>query len=49
MGILEEPDWGDFVIKSKPLTKKEAKELSDHIAKKKLENKKLEEKKVVEK
>lgn len=50
MGILKEPDWDDFVIKSKPLTEKQAKALSEHIAKRKFENKKLlEEKKMVSK
>jgi len=40
MGILKEQDWDDFVIKSKPLTEKQAKALSEHIAKRKIENKK---------
>lgn len=40
MGIIREPEGVDFVIKSKPLTDKQAKELSAYIAKRKLEIKK---------
>ena len=40
MGIIKEPEGVDFVIKSKPLTKKQEKELSEYIAKRKLEIKK---------
>jgi len=40
MGIVKEPEGVDFVIQSKPLTKKRQKELSEHIAKRKLEIKK---------
>lgn len=41
MGFIKEPDGVDFVIQSKPLTEKQAKELSEFIAKRKLEIKKL--------
>jgi hypothetical protein len=41
MGYIKEPDGVDFVIQSKPLTSKQEKELSEFIAKKKLEIKKL--------
>jgi len=37
MGFIKEPDGIDFIIQSKPLTKKQEKELSDFIAKRKLE------------
>jgi len=37
MGYIKEPEGIDFVIQSKPLTKKEESELSDYIAKRKLE------------
>lgn len=37
MGFIKEPDGIDFVIQSKPLTKKQEKELSDFIAMRKLE------------
>jgi len=40
MGFIKEPDGVDFVIQSKPLTEKQAKELSEYIAKRKLEIKK---------
>lgn len=40
MGILREPDGDDFVIKSRPLTEKQAKALSEHIAKMKIDSKK---------
>ncbi len=39
MGFIREPDGVDFVIKGKVLTKKQEKELSEFIAKRKLENK----------
>jgi len=41
MGFIKEPEGVDFVIQSKPLTEKQAKELSIFIAKRKLEIKKL--------
>lgn len=41
MGFIREPDGVDFVINSKPLTKKQERELSDYIAKRKLEIKNL--------
>jgi hypothetical protein len=41
MGFIKEPEGVDFVIQSKPLTEKQAKELSKFIAKRKLEIKKL--------
>ena len=41
MGLIKEPEGVDFVIQSKPLTEKQQKELSEHIAKRKLEIKKL--------
>lgn len=37
MGLIKEPAGVDFVIKSKPLTVKQEKELSAFIAKRKLE------------
>ncbi len=37
MGFIREPEGVDFVIQSKPLTKKQEKELSAYIAKRKLE------------
>jgi len=37
MGYIKEPDGIDFVIQSKPLTKKEEIDLSDYIAKRKIE------------
>ncbi len=40
MGLIKEPEGVDFVIQSKPLTEKQQKELSDHIARRKLEIKK---------
>jgi hypothetical protein len=40
MGFIKEPDGIDFVIQSKPLTMKQEKELSDFIAKRKLDIKK---------
>jgi hypothetical protein len=40
MGFIREPEGVDFVIQSKPLTEKQAKELSEFIAKRKLEIKK---------
>ncbi|MBN2485967.1 MAG: hypothetical protein JXB34_08325 [Bacteroidales bacterium] len=40
MGFIKEPEGVDFVIQSKPLTKKQEKELSDFIAKRKLDIKK---------
>ena len=40
MGFIKEPEGVDFVIQSKPLTKKQEKELSDYIAARKLEIKK---------
>lgn len=40
MGIIREPEGVDFVIQSKPLTDKQEKELSEFIAKRKLEIKK---------
>lgn len=36
-GYIKEPDGVDFVIQSKPLTEKQEKELSEYIAKRKLE------------
>jgi hypothetical protein len=41
MGFICEPEGVDFVIQSKPLTKKQEKELSEFIAKRKLEIKNL--------
>lgn len=41
MGNLREFDGDDFVIKSRPLTEKQSKALSEQIAKMKIENKKL--------
>ncbi len=41
MGFIRETDGVDFVIQSKFLTKKQEKELSEYIAKRKLEIKKL--------
>jgi len=40
MGLIKEPEGVDFVIQSKPLTEKQQKELSEFIAKRKLEIKK---------
>jgi hypothetical protein len=40
MGLVKEPEGIDFVIQSKPLTTKQEKELSEFIAKRKLEIKK---------
>jgi hypothetical protein len=37
MGYIKEPEGINFVIKSKPLTIKQEKELSSYIAKRKLE------------
>jgi hypothetical protein len=37
MGIIAEPRGVDFVIQSKPLSEKQEKELSEFIAKRKLE------------
>ena len=41
MGFIREPEGVDFVIQSKPLTEKQKKELSEFIAKRKLEIKKI--------
>lgn len=41
MGFIREQEGVDFVIQSKPLTKKQEKELSEFIAMRKLEIKKL--------
>jgi hypothetical protein len=40
VGLIKEPEGVDFVIQSKPLTEKQQKELSEFIAKRKLEIKK---------
>jgi hypothetical protein len=40
MGFVREPEGVDFVIQSKHLTEKQEKELSEFIAKRKLEIKK---------
>ena len=40
MGFIKEPEGVDFVIQSNPLTEKQEKELSEFIAKRKLEIKK---------
>ena len=40
MGYIKEPKGVDFVIQSKSLTEKQEKELSEYIAKRKLEIKK---------
>ena len=40
MGFIREPEGVDFVIQSKPLSEKQEKELSEFIAKRKLEIKK---------
>ena len=40
MGFIKEPEGVDFVVQSKPLTEKQEKELSEFIAKRKLEIKK---------
>lgn len=40
MGFIREPEGVDFVIQSKPLTEKQENELSEFIAKRKLEIKK---------
>jgi hypothetical protein len=45
MGLIKEPAGVDFVIKGKPLTIKQEKELSEFIAKRKLELKHLPKKK----
>ncbi len=37
MGYIKEPEGVDFVIQSKPLTDKQEKDLSEFIAKRKLE------------
>jgi hypothetical protein len=37
MGFIKEPEGVDFVIQSKPLTEKQKNELSEFIAKRKLE------------
>lgn len=37
MGFIREPEGVDFVIQSKPLTEQQEKELSEFIAKRKLE------------
>ena len=37
MGIILEPDGVDFVVQSKALTKKQEIELSEYIAKRKIE------------
>ena len=41
MGFIKEPEVIDFVIQSKPLSIKQEKELSDYIAKRKIEIKKI--------
>ena len=41
MGFIKEPEGVDFVIKSKPLSAKQEKELSEFIANRKLEIKKI--------
>ena len=41
MGFIKAPDGVDFVIQSKPLTKKQEKELSEYIVRRKLEIKKI--------
>jgi dsDNA-binding SOS-regulon protein len=41
MGFIREPKGVDFVIQSKPLTEKQEKELSEFIAKRKLEIEKI--------
>jgi hypothetical protein len=48
MGIIREPEGVDFVIQSKPLTKNQEKELSDYIAKRKLELRKLKKRRYVQ-
>ena len=40
MGYIKEPEGVDFVIQSRPLTKEQEKELSEFIAKRKLQIKK---------
>ena len=40
MGFIKEPEGVDFVIQSKSLTEKQERELSEYIAKRKLEIKK---------
>ena len=37
MGYIKDPEGIDFVIQSKPLTKKEESELSEYISQRKLE------------
>jgi hypothetical protein len=44
MGLIKEPEGVDFVIQSKPLSEKQQKELSEFIAKRKLEIKKKDKK-----
>lgn len=46
MGFIKEPEGVDFVIQSKPLTDKQEKELSEFIAKRKIEIKKKVKKRV---
>jgi hypothetical protein len=41
MGFIKEPEGIDFVIKSNPLTTKQSQELSEFIAKRKLEIKNI--------
>jgi hypothetical protein len=41
MGFIREPEGVDFVIQSKPLTPEQEKDLSEFIAKRKLEIKKV--------
>lgn len=45
MGYIKEPKGVDFLIQSPPLTDKERKELSEFIAKRKLESKEKEDNK----
>jgi hypothetical protein len=47
MGHIAEPKDIDFIIESKPLTKKEKKELADYIKKLKEDDTKREKKKLV--
>jgi hypothetical protein len=37
MGYIKEPEGVDFIIKSKPLTEKQERELSEFISRRKLE------------
>lgn len=46
MGFIKEPEGIDFVIKSSPLSAKQEKELSEYIAKRKLEIKKASKKRI---